>query len=348
MAPAAFGKDAYREGARLCFLCLMWYFSSLGQNVINKHLFKEFPYPTTVSMTHMLAVAILLEPILRLWNVPALEIIDRRQFYVLVLPLAFGKFFSSVSAEFSILKVSVSFAHTVKATMPIFTVVLSRIVLGEKQTRKIYLSLFPIILGVMIATLTELSFDTFGLMAALASTITFALQNVYSKKALADLKIHHLRLLLMLGQLGSLMLLPIWVFLDFRRIIVDRKMLQTVSWPYTLTLLSSSGFLNFSQNIFAFSVLNLVTPLSYSIANASKRIFVVLISLVMLRNPVTPLNVIGMMTALLGVTCYNLAKYEHNKVSKKDLLPMVASDLVDGQIMSEHEKMNGHAKAYDV
>lgn len=106
------GKDNYREASRLLFLCVMWYLSSLGQNVINKHLFTEFPYPTTVSMCHMLAVAILLEPVLRLWNVPAPEVIDRRHFFILILPLAFGKFFSSVSAEFSILKVSVSFAHT--------------------------------------------------------------------------------------------------------------------------------------------------------------------------------------------------------------------------------------------
>ncbi|XP_030844294.1 solute carrier family 35 member E1 [Strongylocentrotus purpuratus] len=338
------GKDNYREASRLLFLCVMWYLSSLGQNVINKHLFTEFPYPTTVSMCHMLAVAILLEPVLRLWNVPAPEVIDRRHFFILVLPLAFGKFFSSVSAEFSILKVSVSFAHTVKATMPIFTVFLSRLVLGEKQTTKVYLALVPIICGVMIATLTELSFDMFGLIAALTSTITFALQNVYSKKALRDLKIHHLRLLLMLGQIGSLMLLPIWCFLDFRRIIVDRKVLTTISWSYTLTLLFFSGLLNFFQNIFAFSVLNLVTPLSYSIANASKRIFVVLMSLIMLKNPVTPLNVIGMTTALLGVTCYNLAKFDQTR--SKNVLPMVNSDLVDGRILTEHEKANGHAKAY--
>lgn len=337
----ALRRDLSKEMWRIVLLCLLWYTSSLLQNVINKHLFQYFPYPTTVSMGHMLAVAVLLEPVLRIWKVPRPESIDRRHLLVLVLPLAFGKFFSSVSAEFSILKVSVSFAHTVKATMPIFTVFLSRLVLGEKQTTKIYLSLCPIICGVMIATMTELSFDFWGLIAALVSTITFALQNVYSKKALRDIGIHHLRLLLMLGQLGALMLLPIWVFLDFRRIIHDSELMASNMWTQILTLLFCSSFLNFCQNIFAFSVLNLVTPLSYSIANATKRIVVIFMSLLMLKNPVTVTNMMGMALAVFGVVCYNLSKYEASVQKRKDYLPMVASDLVDGRLIS-HEKENGH------
>ena len=59
-------------------------------------------------------------------------------------------------------KVAVSFTHIIKSGEPAFSVLVSRLLLGETFPVPVYLSLVPIIGGCALAAVTELNFNMIG------------------------------------------------------------------------------------------------------------------------------------------------------------------------------------------
>lgn len=196
--------------------------------------------------------------------------------------------------------------------MPLFTVILTKLLYNETHSKRTYASLIPIIFGVGIASLTELNFNLTGLITALISTLAFSLQNIFSKQVLKTTKIHQFELLYILARLSLAFYFPLWLILDFNLHKADAS---------TVLLLLMDGLVSFLQNVLAFSFLNLVTPLTYSVANASKRLFIISLSILIFRNHISFLNFVGIGLAIFGVFLYNTAKIE-KKRDYKPLLPL--------------------------
>ncbi|XP_076441309.1 solute carrier family 35 member E1 homolog [Babylonia areolata] len=328
---------AYLDYVKIIVTCSMWYLCSTGLGIVGKLILYDFPFPMTVTMVQLMTISVMLGPVLPCVGATKRGVYTRRYFVVMMLPLAFGKFASSLSSYISIWRVSVSYAHTVKATLPLFTVVLAKIILGEGQTLPVYLSLLPIITGVGVATMTEVTFDFVGLLFALFSTLFSCLLNIFSKKCLKDVGYHHLQLLAVINRLSTVIFLPVWIVGDLPYILEHSQSVETSHMAHTFFLLVCNGFFNLLNNVFAFSILAKVSPLSYSVANATKRIVIIGGSILVLQNAVSPLNVVGMLTAVFGVLCYNKAKYEQLQAERRErILPYVHSESILPQIGVPH------------
>ena len=210
---------------QLCILIVLWYSISSLSNIVGKRLLTVFPHPFSVTLVQLFHGWAYSVPLLRLLNVPEPTYLHSKRLYYLtiIVPLALGKLLSQLTSQISLRLVPVSYTHTIKALMPLFTVLLSRLILGERQSLHIYLSLVPIIVGVIIASLSELSFDAVGLISALFSTGLLAVQNIYSKKTLKHIDIHHLALLSVLSKLAWCLLVPFWFLLDGPQIDIQRE-----------------------------------------------------------------------------------------------------------------------------
>jgi len=70
---------------------------------------------------------------------------------------------------------------------------------------------------------SELSFDAIGLISALFSTCLLAVQNIYSKKTLKYIDIHHIALLSILSKIAWCLLIPFWFLIDGPQIDFKRE-----------------------------------------------------------------------------------------------------------------------------
>lgn len=98
---------------------------------------------------------------------------------------------------------------------PFFSVIFSAIFLGDVPPLPVLFSLVPIVGGVIIASLTEASFNWLGFLSAIASNITFQSRNVLSKKFMISKgSVDNMNLFQIITIMSFFMLLPITLAME--------------------------------------------------------------------------------------------------------------------------------------
>lgn len=121
------------------FLLLLWYTISSLANLISKQLLTIFPHPFTITFIQLFHGWMYSIPLLHFMKIPSPIYLHSTRIYYLtmIVPLAIGKFLSQFTSQISLRLVPISYTHTVKALMPLFTVILSRIFFQEKHSLKV-------------------------------------------------------------------------------------------------------------------------------------------------------------------------------------------------------------------
>ena len=213
--------------------------------------------------------------------------------------------------NYSMNSVAVSFTHTVKSAEPLFSVALTVLILGQSVSRNMYLTLIPIVFGVVLATTTELSYTHSGLITAMLSNMLFSTRNIYSKK-LQNNNITSWTLFWALSVSGAIQMMIL--------LVLGKILFIEVSWPEVSSWgsLFMASVLHAVYNQVSFMILAQLSPVSHAIGNAMRRVVIIYFSVMWFHTPVGVINVIGTLIACGGVLLYSRASQQHKKYSSRN------------------------------
>lgn len=229
-------------------------------------------------------------------------------FIMIMLFVGLMRFATVVLGLVSLKNVAVSFAETVKSSAPIFTVIMSRLILGEYTGLWVNLSLFPVMAGLALCTATEVSFNMLGFSAALSTNIMDCLQNVFSKKLLSGdkYKFSPPELQFYTSAAAVIMLIPAWIFLMDIPVIGKSGRSFNFSQDILLLLLFD-GVLFHLQSVTAYALMGRISPVTFSVASTVKHALSIWLSIIVFSNSITALSAVGTVLVIIGVMLYNKA-----------------------------------------
>ncbi|CAA7408552.1 unnamed protein product [Spirodela intermedia] len=285
-------------------LVALWYLFNIYFNIYNKQVLKVYPYPVTIT-TAQFAVGTVF--VLFSWatNIIKRPKITSSQLLVMV-PLAIAHTLGNLFTNMSLGKVAVSFTHTIKAMEPFFSVFLSAVFLGETPTLPVVLSLAPVVGGVVLASLTEASFNWIGFWSAMASNLTNQGRNVVSKK-LMDQKesLDNMTIFSIITVMSFLLMVPVTPLMEgikFTPSFLESAGLD-VKEVFVRSLLAAIYYHAYQQ--LSYMILAYMSPVTHSVANCVKRVVVIVSAVLFFSTPVSRVNALGTAIALAGVFLYS-------------------------------------------
>ncbi|KAJ6853651.1 triose phosphate/phosphate translocator, chloroplastic [Iris pallida] len=299
------------------FFFFMWYFLNVIFNILNKKIYNYFPYPFFVSVVH-LGVGVIYCLVSWAVGLPKRAPMDSNLLKLLI-PVAACHALGHVTSNVSFAAVAVSFTHTIKALEPFFNAAASQFILGQQIPLSLWLSLAPVVLGVSMASLTELSFNWLGFISAMISNISFTYRSIYSKKAMTDMDSTNIYAYISIIALAFC--IPPAIILEGPKLMQHgfSDAIAKVGMTKFITDLFWVGLFYHLYNQVATNTLERVAPLTHAVGNVLKRVFVIGFSIVIFGNRISTQTGIGTCIAIAGVALYSYikAKMEEEKRQMK-------------------------------
>lgn len=288
--------------------------------LFNKYIFKtmEFTNPLTLTLIHMTTQAILAHLTIDYFHSVEKVKVDPYDYYSKLLVIAAVFCTNICLGNVSLRFVAVSFMQTIKSLTPVCTAFLQYLVFRSRLNPPALMALIPISGGVALASVTELEFHLGGFLAALTACFLTGLKFVLSSQMLAGrYKLDSINLLYYMAPPSVAILAPVCLF--FERTSVMEWFSSPDRTRTDFLLLLFSGVVSYILNVTLFIVLKATSSVTVTVAGNVKTVLVICVSILIFKNPVTSMNMLGCLIAISGCCWYGLIKDKWATMGTLDL-----------------------------
>ncbi|XP_058787650.1 UDP-galactose transporter 1-like [Vicia villosa] len=320
---------------------LQWWTFNVTVIIVNKWIFQklDFKFPLTVSCVHFICSAIGAYVVIKVLKLKPLITVDPEDRWKRILPMSFVFCINIVLGNVSLRYIPVSFMQTIKSFTPATTVVLQWLVWRKYFDWRIWASLIPIVGGILLTSVTEMSFNMFGFCAALLGCLATSTKTILAESLLHGYKFDSINTVYYMAPYATMILVLPATLLEGNGVL---EWLNTHPYPWSaLIIIFSSGVLAFCLNFSIFYVIHSTTAVTFNVAGNLKVAVAVLVSWLIFRNPISYFNAVGCAVTLVGCTFYGYVRHllsqqppvpgtprtPRTPRSKMELLPLVNDKL---------------------
>lgn len=238
---------------------------------------------------------------------------------------------------------SVGFYQMTKLAIIPCTVMLETLFLSKKFSQNVKLSLIILLLGVGIATITDLQLNVLGSFLSFLAVITTCVAQIMTNTIQKKYKISSTQLLYQTCLYQAMTLLISGPFLD--KLLTN---LNVFSFDYTTKVVAFivlSCLISISVNFSTFLVIGKTSPVTYQVLGHLKTCLVLAFGYVLLRDPFNWRNILGILIALVGMILYSYYCVVENQKKADEALSLSQAKEAESDPLLHVE--NGNAKSND-
>ncbi|CAN4094288.1 unnamed protein product [Withania somnifera] len=322
----------------------IWIFLSFTVIVYNKYILDRklynWPYPISLTIIHMAFCSSLAYLLVRVFKVVEPVTMTMDLYCKSVVPIGLLYAFSLWLSNSAYIYLSVSFIQMLKALMPV--AVYSIGVMFKKDVFKsdTMCNMVSISIGVAIAAYGEAKFDTWGVMLQLGAVAFEATRLVMIQILLTSkgITFNPITSLYYVAPCCLVFLFIPWIFVEYP------LLKDTSSFHLDWLIFGTNSICAFALNLAVFLLVGKTSALTMNVAGVVKDWLLIAFSWSVIKDTVTPVNLVGYGLAFLGVAYYNHAKLQALKASEAQKKAAQSGDEETGRLLENREGENGARK----